>query len=173
MCVKNMQIYSLSLDRKVMTWLKQDFFAIAVKGPWMKTRLPKSRESGQEQWYNSSPKAVCGQWYPCPAWVVCDLGWGGAGQRPQRGRSPVEHRGNLSIHTYICPSVCLPSVYFGNSFCLQFFFISSSLSFLYLSFSLYFFLSFSPLSVFHMVLLRFDSTQNTIYPPSSCPRMDD
>ena len=36
MCVKNMQIYSSSLDRKVMSWLKEDFFAIALKGPGMK-----------------------------------------------------------------------------------------------------------------------------------------
>ena len=50
---------------------------------------------------NSSPKAVSGQRYSCPALVVCDLGWGGAGQRPRRRQSPVEHRGNLSI----CPSV--------------------------------------------------------------------
>ena len=64
--------------------------------------------------FNSSPKAVSGQRYPCPAWVVCDSGWGGAGQRPRRGRSPVEHRGNLSVHPSIhpsvrpsvCPSVC-------------------------------------------------------------------
>ena len=30
---------------------------------------------------NSSPKAVSGQRYPCPASAVCDLSWGGAGQR--------------------------------------------------------------------------------------------
>ena len=48
--------------------------------------------------FNSSPKAVSGQGSPCPAWGVCDSSWGGAGQRPQRGRSPVEHRG-------ICPSI--------------------------------------------------------------------
>ena len=45
---------------------------------------------------NSSPKAVSGQQCPCPAWVLCDSSCRGAGQRPQRGQSPVEHRGNLS-----------------------------------------------------------------------------
>ena len=37
---------------------------------------------------NSSPNAVSGQRYPCPARVICDLNSGGAGQRSQRGRSP-------------------------------------------------------------------------------------
>ena len=37
-----------------------------------------------------------------PAWVVCDLSWEGAGQRPQRRQSSVEHRGNLSVHSS-CP----------------------------------------------------------------------
>ena len=55
---------------------------------------------------HSSPKAVSGQRYPCPAKVVCALGWGGAGQRPQREQSPVKHRGNLSVRTYVHMSVC-------------------------------------------------------------------
>ena len=55
---------------------------------------------------NSSPKAVSGQRCPYPAWVVCDLSWGGAEQCPQSGRSPVEHRGNLSAYASIRPSVC-------------------------------------------------------------------
>ena len=54
------------------------------------TRTPK---------VNSSPKAVSGQRYPCSAWVVGDLSWEGAGQRPGRGQSPVEHRG-----TFVRPS---------------------------------------------------------------------
>ena len=61
---------------------------------------------------NSSPKAVSGQRYPFPVWVVCDLSWGGAGQWPRRGQSPVDHRGDPSVHlsvrTYICPYVRPP-----------------------------------------------------------------
>ena len=57
---------------------------------------------------NSSPKAASGQRCPCPAWVVSDLGWEGAGQCPQRGRSPVEHRGNLSVHLSVHPSFSPP-----------------------------------------------------------------
>ena len=54
-------------------------------------------------------RAICGQRYPSPCFVclnvcmyVCMLEWEEAGQRPQRGQSPVERRGTrLSI----CPSV--------------------------------------------------------------------
>ena len=31
----------------------------------------------------------------CPAFHDCELDWEEAGQRPQRGRSPVEHRGTF------------------------------------------------------------------------------
>ena len=56
---------------------------------------------------NSSRKVVSDQRYPCPAFIVCDLNWGGAGQRPQRGQSPVEHRGIcLSLRPSVPPSVC-------------------------------------------------------------------
>ena len=37
----------------------------------------------------------------CPALFVGDCRWWVAGQRPQRGRCPVEHRG-----TFVCLSVC-------------------------------------------------------------------
>ena len=36
----------------------------------------------------------------CPALHACELEWKEAGQRPRRGRSPVEHRG-----TFVRPSV--------------------------------------------------------------------
>ena len=58
---------------------------------------------------NSSPKAVNGQRYPCPAWEVCDLSWRGAGQRPRRGRSPVEHRRDLSVRPSVLPNGPNPS----------------------------------------------------------------
>ena len=38
----------------------------------------------------------------CPALSDCELEWEGAGQRPRRGRSPVEHRGILFIHSFSC-----------------------------------------------------------------------
>ena len=37
-------------------------------------------------WHNPE---IFYQRYPCPAWVVYDFCWGGAGQKPQRGQSPV------------------------------------------------------------------------------------
>ena len=46
----------------------------------------------------------------CPVLHDCKLEWE-AGQRPQRGRSPVEHRGNLSVHLSVNRSI-------HTSFCL-------------------------------------------------------
>ena len=44
-----------------------------------KERIKKEKERKKtKKKENSSPKAVSGQRYPCPAWVVCDLSWGGA-----------------------------------------------------------------------------------------------
>ena len=36
----------------------------------------------------------------CPALSDCELEWGEAGQRPRRGRSPVEHRGTFVRPTW-------------------------------------------------------------------------
>ena len=58
---------------------------------------------------NSIPKAVSGQRCPRPAWEACDLGWGGAGQRPRRGMKSSRTQGE-SVHPSVRPSVCLPSV---------------------------------------------------------------
>ena len=63
----------------------------------------RERKREREREINSSPKAVSGQRYPCPTWVESDLGWEGAGQWPRRGRSLVEHRGNLSVCAYVPP----------------------------------------------------------------------
>ena len=41
------------------------------------------------------PRAICGQQYLLPCFKDCELELGEAGQRPQRGRSPVEHRGTF------------------------------------------------------------------------------
>ena len=79
-----------------------------VKTPVLGRSLYQTMSTSNDVKINSSPKAIDGQRYPCPAWVVCDLSWGGAGQWPQREQSPVEHRGNLSIHPSVRPSV-LPS----------------------------------------------------------------
>ena len=85
-----------------------DFFILnfplkfTLKVQWRNQKYVKYHKF--ESIFNSSPKAVNGQRYPCPAWVVCDLSWRGAGQRPRRGRSPVEHRGNLPVRPSIRPS---------------------------------------------------------------------
>jgi len=39
---------------------------------------------------HNSPKASNGQRFPCPALLSPWFSWGEAGQRPNRGRSPVE-----------------------------------------------------------------------------------
>ena len=41
----------------------------------------------------------------CPAVHDCKFEWGEAGQRPRRGRSPVEHRGDLSVRPSVHPAV--------------------------------------------------------------------
>ena len=43
----------------------------------------------------------------CPALSDCELEWGEAGQRPQRGQSPIEHRGTF-IFPFIRSSVGPP-----------------------------------------------------------------
>ena len=46
----------------------------------------------------------------CPALSDCELEWGEAGQRPRRGRCPVEHRGTficLSVHPSVCADLSL------------------------------------------------------------------
>ena len=67
-------------------------------------------------WKEMKGKAVIGQRYPCPAWVVCDLSWRGSGQRPQRERGPVEHRGNLSVLLSIC-QLSIRLFFYLPSFC--------------------------------------------------------
>ena len=41
----------------------------------------------------------------CAALHDCEFKWKEAGQRPRRGRSPVEHRGTF-VCPFICPFVC-------------------------------------------------------------------
>ena len=57
------------------------------------------------------PRAICGQRYPLPCFVRFFLWeWAEAGQRPRRGRSPVEHRG-----TFVRPAQRSLLAYFSGS----------------------------------------------------------
>ena len=75
--------------------------------------IPLSNTSQNSNFKRTSrPKARDGHRYPCPAerFVYGSL-LGKQGFGPEGGRSPVEHRGNLyvhtSVHTYFCLSVLL------------------------------------------------------------------
>ena len=59
------------------------------KNPWAPSKGPLRALS----WQTGRPRAIWGQRYPCPALYVGDCRWWLAGQRPRRGRCPVEHRG--------------------------------------------------------------------------------
>ena len=72
------------------------FFSSAPPSP--KSPGPYLSLEGWYVWYNEEQVAQ-GQYVVsdtrCPPLSDCELEWGGAGQLPQRGQSPVEHRGTF------------------------------------------------------------------------------
>ena len=83
----------------------------------------------------------------CPALYVCDCKWWLAGQRPRRGRCPVEHRGTLvrlSIRSFVPPlalssSFCkFPMLFNMNSTFFHFSSISHTIRWEFCTFPLFF-----------------------------------
>ena len=85
-------------------------------GPEMPDLVSERSDLGYERpemCKTGRPRAICGQRYPLPCFALRELEWEEAGQRPRRGRSPVEHRGLSFVRSFVCSFVRPPQALTG------------------------------------------------------------